>query len=124
MRRRNFLRLSAAGAASMGAASLLGPWQAQADTIGPLRAAPTTPFAVGVRQYNWTHGNHLRVLPLHRPIRQRPHHQRTGRPGRLPRLPVHARQWRQPTGRPGTHPTDGSGRLHRPGPRLHQGQRR
>ncbi|MEV6802047.1 cellulose binding domain-containing protein [Micromonospora rifamycinica] len=57
MRRRNFLRLSAAGAASMGAASLLGPWQAQADTIGPLRAAPTTPFAVGVRQYNWMRGN-------------------------------------------------------------------
>ncbi|WP_328346733.1 hypothetical protein [Micromonospora sp. NBC_00421] len=57
MRRPNFLRLSAAGAASMGAAPLLGPWQAQADTIGPLRTAPATPFAVGVRQYNWTRGN-------------------------------------------------------------------
>ena len=39
------------------AASVFGPWQANADTVGPLRAAPTTPFAVGVRQFNWTRGN-------------------------------------------------------------------
>ncbi|GLL02096.1 hypothetical protein GCM10017581_038380 [Dactylosporangium matsuzakiense] len=31
--------------------------QASADAVRPLRAAPVTPFAVGVRQYNWTRGS-------------------------------------------------------------------
>src|SRR4051794_39153991 len=41
VQRRNFLRLGAAGAATVGAASVFGPWQANADTARPLRAAPT-----------------------------------------------------------------------------------
>ena len=57
MERRNFLRLSIAGAASVGASSLFSAWQTSAQTVGPLRTAPTTPFAVGVRQYNWTRGS-------------------------------------------------------------------
>ncbi|MET8260166.1 RICIN domain-containing protein [Micromonospora sp. NPDC005205] len=57
MQRRNFLRLGVVGAATVGAGSILGAWPANADTVGPLRAAPTTPFAVGVRQYNWMRGN-------------------------------------------------------------------
>ena len=57
MQRRTFLKLSAAGAAAIGGASLLGTWQANAADTRPLRTAPTTPFAVGVRQYNWMRGN-------------------------------------------------------------------
>ncbi|WP_225877295.1 hypothetical protein [Streptomyces resistomycificus] len=51
MQRRTFLALSAAGAAGVGA-SLLGTGQAGA-TARP-QGAPTTPFAVGVRRYDWT----------------------------------------------------------------------
>lgn len=51
MERRNFLKLSVASAAAVGGASLFNVWQANAQT------APTTPFAVGVRQYNWTRGS-------------------------------------------------------------------
>jgi pimeloyl-ACP methyl ester carboxylesterase len=57
MQRRNFLRLGAAGAVSVGGLSLLGTWRADAATVGTLRSAPTTTFAVGVRQYNWTRGS-------------------------------------------------------------------
>jgi dienelactone hydrolase len=57
MQRRTFLRLSAVGAATVGGASLLGTWQANADPIRPLRTAPTTPFAVGVRQFSWSRGS-------------------------------------------------------------------
>ncbi|MEV4847741.1 RICIN domain-containing protein [Micromonospora matsumotoense] len=57
MYRRNFLRLGVAGAATVGAGSVFGPWQAHAGPVRPLRAAPTTPFAVGVRQYNWMRGS-------------------------------------------------------------------
>ncbi|HUQ71635.1 MAG TPA: RICIN domain-containing protein [Planctomycetaceae bacterium] len=56
MQRRNFLKLSVAGAAA-GSASLLGVWPAGAQVIGPLRAAPTTPFAVGVRRFDWFRGS-------------------------------------------------------------------
>ncbi|MET9816024.1 RICIN domain-containing protein [Streptomyces sp. NPDC006355] len=55
VRRRTFLSMSAAGAAGMGL-SLLGAGQAPA-AVGPLDTAPTTPFAVGVRRYNWTRGS-------------------------------------------------------------------
>ncbi|MEV0325840.1 RICIN domain-containing protein [Micromonospora echinospora] len=55
--RRDFLRLGIAGAATVSAASLFGTAPANADTVRPLRTAPTTPFAVGVRQYNWTRGS-------------------------------------------------------------------
>jgi dienelactone hydrolase len=55
MRRRSFLGLGAAGAASLG--GVLGTWPANAAPVTSLRAAPTTPFAVGVRQYNWTRGS-------------------------------------------------------------------
>ncbi|GAB3001924.1 RICIN domain-containing protein [Saccharothrix stipae] len=54
MQRRKFLTISAAGAAGVGL-SLLGAGQAPAS-IGTLATAPTTPFAVGVRRYDWTRG--------------------------------------------------------------------
>ena len=50
MNRRTLLGLGAAGAVGMGA-SLLGTGSALAAT------APANPFAVGVRQYNWTRGS-------------------------------------------------------------------
>jgi fermentation-respiration switch protein FrsA (DUF1100 family) len=63
MQRRHFLQLGAAGAAMVGGAPLLSSWRANAQTVQPLRAAPTTPFAVGVRQYNWTRGS--RQIPTY-----------------------------------------------------------
>ena len=63
MQRRTFLKLSAAGAAAVGGASLLGPWQASAAEVRPLGTAPTTPFAVGVRLFNWSRGN--RQIPTY-----------------------------------------------------------
>ncbi|MEU4768355.1 alpha/beta hydrolase, partial [Actinosynnema sp. NPDC023794] len=56
MRRRTFLSVSAAGAAGVGL-GLLGVGQALAAPVGPMATAPTTPFAVGVRRYNWTRGS-------------------------------------------------------------------
>jgi fermentation-respiration switch protein FrsA (DUF1100 family) len=50
MQRRTFLGLGVAGAVGAGA-SLLGAGSALAAT------APSTPFAVGVRQYNWSRGS-------------------------------------------------------------------
>ena len=76
MERRNFLRLSIAGAASVGATSLFGPWQTNAQSVRPLRAAPTTPFAVGVRQYNWTRGSRQITTYVYYPA--------TGTPGGNP----------------------------------------
>lgn len=55
MQRRTFLSLSAAGVAGAGL-SLLGGSQAL-GILSPQAAAPATPFAVGVRQYNWTRGS-------------------------------------------------------------------
>src|SRR5687767_4211961 len=55
MQRRTFLRLSTVAAATVGGATLLGTGQALATS--PLATAPTKPFAVGVRRYNWTRGN-------------------------------------------------------------------
>jgi hypothetical protein len=57
MQRRTFPNVSAAAAATTRGRALLGTWQADAAPAGVLRAAPTTPFAVGVRQYNWTRGS-------------------------------------------------------------------
>ena len=52
--RRTLLKLGAAGAA-VGGGSLLGAWPANAAGTA-LRPAPTTPYAVGVRQYSWMRG--------------------------------------------------------------------
>lgn len=41
----------------MGGAALLGIRQANAAQAGALRTAPATPFAVGVRRYDWTRGS-------------------------------------------------------------------
>ncbi|MEV0570716.1 RICIN domain-containing protein [Dactylosporangium sp. NPDC050588] len=76
MQRRTLLRLGAAGAASVGAASWLGAWQANAGTAAALRAAPSTPFAVGVRQYNWTRGTRRITTFVYYPA--------TGTPGGSP----------------------------------------
>lgn len=57
MQRRDFLRLSAAGAVAVGTVPLLGNLHANAAPFRPLSAAPTTTFAVGVRQYNWRRGS-------------------------------------------------------------------
>ncbi len=57
MHRRTFLKAGVAGAATVGGLSLFGAGQANAAPIGDLRPAPTTPFAVGVRQYTWMRGS-------------------------------------------------------------------
>ncbi|MFF8233935.1 mucin-2, partial [Streptomyces caelestis] len=73
MQRRTFLALSAAGAAGVGA-SLFGAGQAGA-LVKP-QGAPTTPFAVGVRRYNWTRGS--------RPCTTYVYYPATGTPGGNP----------------------------------------
>jgi len=55
MQRRTFLSMTAVGAAGAGLA-LLGAGPALA-ALGPLGPAPATPFAVGVRKYDWKRGN-------------------------------------------------------------------
>ena len=58
MQRRSFLRLSTVAAATVGGATLLGTSLASAAApVSPLGIAPSTPFAVGVRQYSWTRGS-------------------------------------------------------------------
>ncbi|MGP3982501.1 alpha/beta hydrolase family protein [Streptomyces sp. KR80] len=74
MQRRTFLSLSAAGAAGMGL-SLLGAGQALA-TIGTRDPAPTKPFAVGVRRYDWTRGSRRCTTYVYYPA--------TGTPGGNP----------------------------------------
>ncbi|TMR24906.1 mucin-2 [Nonomuraea turkmeniaca] len=74
MQRRTFLSVSAAGAAGLGL-SLLGAGQALAG-VGPLDTAPTTPFAVGVRRYDWTRGS--------RPCTTYVYYPATGTPGGNP----------------------------------------
>ncbi|MER5217747.1 RICIN domain-containing protein [Streptomyces sp. NPDC002838] len=74
MQRRTFLRISAAGATGVGL-SLLGAGQALA-AVGPLDTAPTTPFAVGVRRYDWTRGS--------RPCTTYVYYPATGTPGGNP----------------------------------------
>lgn len=54
MDRRTFLGISAAGVAAAGL-SVIGVEQAL-GAVGPQAGAPTTPFAVGVRQYAWMRG--------------------------------------------------------------------
>ncbi|QFU91698.1 RICIN domain-containing protein [Amycolatopsis sp. YIM 10] len=73
MQRRTFLGLSAAGAAAAGL-SLLGTGQVLA--AGPLGTAPATPFAVGVRRYDWTRGS--------RPCTTYVYYPATGTPGGNP----------------------------------------
>ncbi len=51
MHRRTFLKVGAGAGLTV-----LGAQQALA-AVGPLGTAPTTPFAVGVRRYNWTRGS-------------------------------------------------------------------
>ncbi|MFI5593753.1 alpha/beta hydrolase family protein [Amycolatopsis sp. NPDC051758] len=55
MQRRKFLSMTAVGAAGAGLA-LLGAGPALA-ALGPLGTAPATPFAVGVRRYDWKRGS-------------------------------------------------------------------
>ncbi|WP_407562237.1 RICIN domain-containing protein [Streptomyces sp. 184] len=74
IQRRKFLGMSAAGAAGVGL-SALGPGRALA-AVGPLDTAPTTPFAVGVRRYNWTRGS--------RPCTTYVYYPATGTPGGNP----------------------------------------
>ncbi|MGS2648271.1 RICIN domain-containing protein [Streptosporangium sp. G12] len=74
MQRRTFLSASAAGAAGLGL-SLLGAGQALAG-VGSLDPAPTTPFAVGVRRYDWTRGS--------RPCTTYVYYPATGTPGGNP----------------------------------------
>ncbi|TDC83598.1 twin-arginine translocation signal domain-containing protein [Micromonospora sp. KC606] len=57
MQRRAFLKASAAGVAAVGGTALFGAWEANAAPVGTLDTAPTTPFAVGVRRYDWRRGN-------------------------------------------------------------------
>lgn len=73
MRRREFLSLSAAGAAGVGI-SLLGTGQARAATR-PLDA-PAQTYAVGVRQYAWTRGSRQITTYVYYPA--------TGTPGGNP----------------------------------------
>jgi hypothetical protein len=76
MQRRTFLRLSAAGAAAVGGAALLGPWQANAAASRALDPAPATPFAVGVRRYDWMRGSRRITTYVYYPA--------TGTPGGSP----------------------------------------
>ncbi|WP_207914217.1 MULTISPECIES: carbohydrate-binding protein [unclassified Micromonospora] len=76
MQRRTFLKAGAAGAVAVGGAALLGGWQAHAAPVGALDTAPTTPFRVGVRRYNWTRGS--------RPCTTYVYYPATGAPGGNP----------------------------------------
>jgi pimeloyl-ACP methyl ester carboxylesterase len=75
MKRRAFLKAGAAGAVTLGGAALLGTWPASASAaaLGP---APSTPFAVGVRRYDWTRGS--------RPCTTYVYYPATGNPGGNP----------------------------------------
>jgi hypothetical protein len=75
MQRRTFLRLGAAGAVGVGV-SLLGTGLGNATEARILRDAPTTPFAVGVRQYNWMRGSRRITTYVYYPA--------TGTPGGNP----------------------------------------
>ena len=75
MQRRTFLKVSAAGAVAVGGATLLGNWQANASAAA-LDPAPSTPFAVGVRRYDWTRGS--------RPCTTYVYYPATGNPGGNP----------------------------------------
>jgi fermentation-respiration switch protein FrsA (DUF1100 family) len=69
MQRRTFLRVGTAGAAGLGL-GLLGVGGALA-TVSPL-GAPTTTFAVGVRQYNWMRGNRRITTSVYYPAKGTP----------------------------------------------------
>jgi len=69
MQRRTFLRVGAAGAAAL-SLGLLGTGQALA-TVTPL-GAPSTTFAVGVRQYNWMRGNRQITTYVYYPAKGTP----------------------------------------------------
>ena len=95
--------------------------------LGTLRAAPTTPFAVGVRQYNWMRGSRQVTTFVYYPA--------AGTPGGSPvtnapvarassPLWVPARLYAPARRSPGANPPAGRGRLHRPRPQLAQGRHR
>lgn len=69
MQRRTFLSAGAAGAAAVGL-SLLGAGQGLA-TIGA-QGAPTTPYAVGVRQYSWMRGTRRITTSVYYPAKGTP----------------------------------------------------
>ncbi|WP_165944183.1 alpha/beta hydrolase [Micromonospora sp. KC213] len=75
MQRRTLLRLSAAAAAGAGV-SLLGSGQGHTAPVNPLGTAPTTPFAVGVRRYDWRRGSRTLTTYVYYPA--------TGTPGGNP----------------------------------------
>jgi dienelactone hydrolase len=75
MKRRTFLKAGAAGAVAVGGAAVLGNWQAIASAAA-LDPAPATPFAVGVRRYDWTRGS--------RPCTTYVYYPATGTPGGSP----------------------------------------
>ncbi|MDT0347416.1 poly(ethylene terephthalate) hydrolase family protein [Streptomyces litchfieldiae] len=60
MRRRSFLGLGAAGAAGLGLSLLNAP--------GARAAAPTQPFAIGVRDFNWSRGSRQLFTRIFYPI--------------------------------------------------------
>lgn len=62
LRRRSFLGLGAAGAVGVAASALVAtPASATprttAPSAAPRRAAPTEPFAIGLREFSWSRGN-------------------------------------------------------------------
>ncbi|MGN9913486.1 cellulose binding domain-containing protein [Phytohabitans sp. LJ34] len=75
MRRRTFLKAGAGGVVAVGGAAVLGSWQANASAAA-LDTAPVTPFAVGVRRYDWTRGS--------RPCTTYVYYPATGTPGGNP----------------------------------------
>ncbi|MFC0623382.1 alpha/beta hydrolase family protein [Kribbella deserti] len=70
MHRRAFLGIGAAGVAGAGL-SLQGFGQAL-GSVGALAAAPTTPFAVGVRQYTWWRGSRRVTTYVYYPAKGTP----------------------------------------------------
>lgn len=76
IRRRTVLGLGIAGAASAGAAAL-GVTQAFGDPLAaPAQAAPTEPFALGVREFAWSRGDRRLTTRIFYPA--------TGTPGGEP----------------------------------------
>ncbi len=71
LQRRTFLSLGAAGVAGAGLTAL-GAGQALGALAGPLATAPTTPFAVGVRRYNWMRGSRRCTTYVYYPAKGTP----------------------------------------------------
>lgn len=69
LQRRTFLGLGATGVAGAGLTAL---GAGHALGLGPLATAPTTPFAVGVRQYNWMRGSRKCTTYVYYPAKGTP----------------------------------------------------